>query len=399
MKMRNGITAIVILISFLTIVTCNSLSTLGENVVQSLESTTDTQANPPETQSEPVDATDSQIEIGGPDLADIYDRVYPGVVTIWTYADIGENGDSRPLGQGSGFVVDQEGHILTNQHVIESASDIEVDFPSGLKSWAELIGTDLDSDLAVLAVNVPTDDLFPIPFGDSDQVRVGEFVIAVGNPFNYEGTMTLGIVSSKGRTLESINPAPGGAFFSAGDLIQTDAAINPGNSGGPLINMHGEVIGINRAISTESFSPTGNPVNSGVGFAIPINIVKRVLPFLISEGSYEYPYLGIQSLGEWNLRTIESLGLPADALGAYVTCVNEGSPAEEAGLIGAGSCGDPDVNPGGDLIIAIDNQPVSRFSELLSYLLKHTEVGQVVTLTLLRNGETIDLPLTIGARP
>ncbi len=399
MKMRNGIGTIVILISFLATVTCNSLSTLGENIIQSLEPTTDTQDSPAETEGEPVDVPDNQSVIGDLDLADIYDHVYPGVVTIWTYADIAENGDSRPLGQGSGFVVDQDGHILTNQHVVESASEIEVDFPSGLKSWAELIGTDPDSDLAVLEVDVPAEDLFPIPFGDSDQVRVGEFVIAVGNPFNYEGTMTLGIVSSKGRTLESINPAPGGAFFSAGDLIQTDAAINPGNSGGPLINMRGEVIGINRAISTESFSPTGNPVNSGVGFAIPINIVRRVLPFLISEGSYEYPYLGVQSLGEWNLRRIESLGLPPEALGAYITCVNEGSPAEEAGLIGSGSCGDPEVHAGGDLIIAIDNQPISRFSELLSYLLKHTEVGQVVTLTILRDGETIDLPLTIGARP
>ena len=399
MKIRNGIITIVILISFLAIVTCNSLSTLGENVIQGLESTTGAQNNAAETEVETADVEENPTGIGDLDLADIYDRVLPGVVTIYTYADIGDNGDSRPLGQGSGFVVDQDGHILTNQHVIESASEIEVDFPSGLKSWADLIGTDPDSDLAVLEVDVSAEDLVPIPFGDSDQVRVGEFVIAVGNPFNYEGTMTLGIVSSKGRTLESINPAPGGSFFSAEDLIQTDAAINPGNSGGPLINMRGEVIGINRAISTESFSPTGNPVNSGVGFAIPINIVSRVLPFLISEGSYEYPYLGVQSLGEWNLRTIESLGLPADALGAYLTCVTEGSPANEAGLIGAGSCGDPEVHPGGDLIIAIDSHPVSRFSELLAYLLKHTEVGQVVTLTVLRDGETIEVPLTIGARP
>jgi 2-alkenal reductase len=402
MKTRNVILVTVLLVTLLTTISCESLQTLSDEILPSVDVTTDAQAIPTETQSEPIavmesnGSTESEEENN---LADIYDRVYPGVVTIWTYSDSSGDGNTRPLGQGSGFVVDQDGHIMTNQHVVEGASDIEVDFPSGLKAWAELIGTDPDSDLAVLKVDVPQDGLFPIPLGDSDQVRVGDFVIAVGNPFNYEGTMTLGIVSSKGRTLESVNPAPGGAYFSAGDLIQTDAAINPGNSGGPLINMNGEVIGVNRAISTESFSATGSPVNSGVGFAIPVNIVRNVLPHLISDGSYEYPYLGIQSLGEWNLRTIELLGLPADALGAYITCVTEDSPADEAGLIGAGSCGDPDLNPGGDLIIAIDNHAISRFSELLSYLLKNTEVGQVVTLTVLRDGETTDIPLTIGARP
>jgi len=399
MKTRNGMALAVCLISLLAMVSCNSLSTLSEENLPSLDPKTDSQADDLDTANQPDGETASQLEINEATLADIYDRVYPGVVTIWTYSDARGSDNTRPWGQGSGFVVDTDGHILTNQHVTDGAVEIEVDFPSGLKSWAEVIGTDPNSDLAVLKVDIPQEGLFPIPLGDSDQVHVGDFVIAVGNPFNYEGTMTLGIVSSKGRTLESINPAPGGSYFSAGDLIQTDAAINPGNSGGPLINIDGEVIGVNRAISTESFSATGNPVNSGVGFAIPVNIVRRVLPALISEGSYEYPYLGIQSLGEWNLRTIELLGLPADALGAYLTCVNEDGPAHEAGLIGAGRCGDPVLNPGGDLIIAIDNHPVSRFSELLSYLIMNTEVGQVVTLTVLRDGETIDLPLTIGARP
>jgi S1-C subfamily serine protease len=398
MKIRNGIALAISLISLLAMISCSSLTTLSAESIPSMDTTTGLQADDTESATE-SGGTVGQFIIDETTLSDIYDRVYPGVVTIWTYSDNGGTDSTRPFGQGSGFVLDKDGHILTNQHVTDGATDIEVDFPSGLKSWAELIGTDPNSDLAVLKVEIPEEGLVPIPLGDSDQVRVGDFVIAVGNPFNYEGTMTLGIVSSKGRTLESINPAPGGAYFSAGDLIQTDAAINPGNSGGPLINLNGEVLGVNRAISTESFSPTGNPVNSGVGFAIPVNIVRRVLPNLISEGSYEYPYLGIQSLGEWNLRTIELLELPADALGAYITCVNEGGPAEEAGLIGAGRCGDPALNPGGDLIIAIDDYPIGRFSELLSYLLKNTEVGQVVTLTVLRDGETIDISLTIGARP
>jgi S1-C subfamily serine protease len=335
------------------------------------------------------------------DLISLYESVNPGVVTIWTYTDLGATSSDQvlPTGQGSGFVVSEEGYIVTNQHVVNGADEIEVDFPSGLKVWAELVGTDPDSDLAVLNIDLPKEFLTPLPLGDSDQVRVGEFVIAIGNPFGLSGTMTVGIVSAIGRTLFSENPAPGGSFFSAGDIIQTDAAINPGNSGGPLINLRGEVIGVNRAIRTESFTVTGGAANSGVGFAIPSNIVRQVLPAIIEDGRYDYPYLGISSLSDWNLKTIETLGLPNNAQGAYVTCVTPGSPAETAGVIGAGQCGEAGLAPGGDLIIAIDGDPVRQFADLLSHLLKYTQVDQVVTLTVVRNGEQVDLPLTIGARP
>jgi 2-alkenal reductase len=334
------------------------------------------------------------------DLNALYERVNPGIVTIITYSDLTPLADENiPSGQGSGFVVDFDGHVITNQHVIDGATEIEVDFPSGHKAWASVVGSDPDSDLAVLNVDVPTGVLFPLPLGDSDQVHVGDFVVAIGNPFGLSGTMTVGIVSAKGRTLASENPSPGGFFFSSGDIIQTDAAINPGNSGGPLINMRGEVIGVNRAIRTEAFTVTGDAANSGVGFAVPVNIVHRVLPAIIAEGKYDYPYLGISSLSNWNLKTVEALGLPNNVLGAYVTCVTPRSPAARAGFIGAGDCADAGLQRGGDLIIGIDGRPVYQFSDMLSYLINHTQVGQEVTFTVLRDGEEIDLSLTIGARP
>jgi 2-alkenal reductase len=336
------------------------------------------------------------------DLTSLYGNVSPGVVTIWAY-EIGSVHDgSIPTGQGSGFVIDKQGHIVTNRHVIEDAEDIEVDFPSGIKSWATLLGTDPDSDLAVLKVDVPEEFLVPVPLGDSDLVSVGQFVVAIGNPFGLSGTMTVGIVSAIGRTLDSERQAPGGGSFSAGDLIQTDAAINPGNSGGPLLNMNGQVVGINRAIQTESFSVEGGAVNSGVGFAIPVNILRRVAPGLIENGKYDYPYLGISSLNEsfWNLKTLEALGLNPNASGAYITDVVRNGPADRAGLRGGQSeSAIPGLLTGGDLIIAIDGFPVDRYDDLISYLFKNIEVGQVVTLTVLRGSEQIDLELTTGARP
>jgi 2-alkenal reductase len=325
--------------------------------------------------------------------------VNPGVVTIYTFAAPHPN--TIPLGQGSGFVIDTEGHIVTNQHVVDGAEAIEVDFPSGFKAWATLVGTDPDSDLAVLIVDAPPEELIPIPLGDSDQVQVGEFVVAIGNPFGLSGSMTVGVVSAIGRVLQSEREAPGGGAFSAGDLIQTDAAINPGNSGGPLLNLQGQVIGVNRAITTESFTVSGSASNSGVGFAIPVNIVRRVVPALIQTGSYNYPYLGITSLGDGslNLRQLEFLRLPSRVIGVYVTCVVNGGPADRAGIRGAGACGSPDTSAGGDLIIAIDGQSIFTFSDLISYLVTEANVGELVTLTVLRDGEVVDFPLTLEPRP
>jgi len=336
------------------------------------------------------------------DLTALYQQVDPGVVAIWTFSSVGGVQDtSVPIGQGSGFVIDTEGHIVTNQHVVADAETIEVDFPSGVRTWAEVLGTDLDSDLAVLKVDVPAGQLFPLPLGDSDQVRVGETVFAIGNPFGLSGTMTSGIVSAIGRTLDSERAAPGGQPFTSGDIIQTDAAINPGNSGGPLVNLRGEVIGVNRSIRTESYTVSGDAANSGVGFAVPVNIVRRVVPSLIETGSYDYPYLGISSLSEssLNLDTLQQLELPADTVGVYVTCVTEGGPADQAGMRGASSCDSSELAPGGDLILAIDRHPLETFNDLISYLISRTQVGQQIVVTVLRDGEQLDLTLTVAARP
>jgi 2-alkenal reductase len=350
-----------------------------------------------------VAIADAPIELGIANLADLYARVSPGVVTIWIYdGEAGTQGSSTPIAQGSGFVIDGDGHIVTNEHVVEGATAIEVDFTDGRKAWAELVGTDLDSDLALLQVNLPGATLTPLPLGDSDEVRVGDLVVAIGNPFGLTGTLTLGVVSAIGRTLDSQRATPGGdGFYAAGDILQTDAALNPGNSGGPLLNMQGEVIGVNRAIRTEAFTVSGDAANSGVGFAIPINIVRRVAPELIADGSVDYPYLGVTSLNEenWNLRTVEALGLPSDATGAYVTCVTPGGPAARAGVVGAGRCNGGNLEPGGDLIVAIDGSPIRTFSDLLAYLLKETAVGQEIVITVVRDGQAVDLTVTIGPRP
>jgi S1-C subfamily serine protease len=341
----------------------------------------------------------SETEAG---FTELYLQVYGGVVTIKTFATLEDSVDTTlPLGQGSGFVIDTLGHIVTNQHVIDGAEEIEVDFPSGLRVWAELIGVDLDSDLAVLKVDVDPALLNPLLLGDSSTVQVGQTVIAIGNPFGLDGSMTTGIVSAIGRTLDSQRASPSGQAFTAGDLIQTDAAINPGNSGGPLLNSYGWVIGVNRAIATESFSLSGSAVNSGIGFAIPINILHKVLPSLIENGTHEYPYMGISSLSSqnWNLKVLEQIGLPPDAFGAYVTCVTPGGPADEAGIIGAGPCSAAALLPGGDLIIALDDFPIREFNDLLSYLITEKDAGDSVIIHVLRDGTEVEIELTLAARP
>ena len=357
--------------------------------------------SPPINLSSPV-LTD-QTEITQGDLISLYANMSPGVVTIWTF-DSSSAGlaTTLPTGQGSGFVIDDQGYIITNQHVVEGADEIEVDFPSGVKSWASLVGTDPDSDLAILKVDLDEEYLTPLPLGDSDTVQVGEFVVAIGNPFGLRSTMTVGIISAIGRTLESERTTPGGLRFSAGDLLQTDAAINPGNSGGPLLNMNGEVIGVNRAIQTETFTVGGDAANSGVGFAIPVNIVRRVAPGIIQNGEYSYPYLGISSLDDdlWNLKTIEALGFNPFTNGAYITEVVPGGPADQAGLRGGTTdTSIPNLRRGGDLIIAINGEPIYKFADLLSYLFKYTEAGQEISLSIIRDNEEVQVPLTIGARP
>ena len=323
-------------------------------------------------------------------LTELYERALPGVVSIRVFSETGS-------GVGSGFLFDELGHIITNFHVVEGATEVEVDFSTGYKTYGTVIGTDLDSDLAVVKVDIPAEELHPLPIGDSDLLRVGQTVIAIGNPFGLSGSMTTGIVSALGRTLDSMNNAPGGGFFTAGDIIQTDAAINPGNSGGPLFNANGEVIGINRAIRTTNFSDDGDPVNSGIGFAISINIARRVVPSLIEKGVYDYPYMGISSISDLNLHSIEVLELPQQT-GAYVTAVTAGSPADKAGVQGSRDNGEG-IPLGGDLIIGIDGQEIIQFDDLLKYLINNKSPGDSVNLTILRGNEEITVELVLEKRP
>ncbi len=321
-------------------------------------------------------------------LITLYQRVNQSTVAIRVI-----DKDTQQAALGSGFVYDTEGHIVTNEHVIANTSNIEVDFASGLKVHGTVVGSDAASDLAVVEVQVPADQLVPLPLADSDQVQVGQRVIAIGNPFGLAGTMTLGIVSGLGRSLDTSATAPGGGTFSAPDIIQTDAAINPGNSGGPLINDAGQVIGINKAIESTS------GVNSGVSFAVASNTVKQIVPELIKNGKFIYPYLGLTGLQEVTLFTQEQLKLP-QANGVYVTSVTAGGPAEKGGVHPDSAAADAtQLNGDGDIIIAIDGRPVSIFSDILSYIINHARPGQEVTLTVLRGGNKMDLKVTLGARP
>ncbi len=255
------------------------------------------------------------------------------------------------------------------------------------------------SDLAVIKVDAPAGSLFPLELGDSNQLKIGQSVVAIGNPFGLSGTMTLGIVSARGRTLDLLRESQEGGSFAAGGIIQTDAAINPGNSGGPLLNLQGEVIGINRAIQTENSTVMGEPTNSGIGFAVPINIVKRVAPVLIEKGSYDYPYLGISYFDEISLFIQETLELP-QSTGVYVVDVVSGGPADKAGLISGNRTTEiTGLNAGGDLIIAADGRPVQVFGDLLSYLMENKSPGDPLALTILRDTEQKEVTITLGKRP
>jgi S1-C subfamily serine protease len=328
-------------------------------------------------------------------LINIYQQTNPAVVYVRVFVDDGES--LVLFGSGSGFVIDTEGRIIiTNNHVVEEAAAVKVTFSDGSVSDAHVLGCDPYSDLAVIEVDALPAELVPLAFGDSSNLQVGQRVIAIGNPFGLEGTMTTGIVSAVGRTLAS--QTRGAGTFSIPEIIQTDAAINPGNSGGPLLDSNGRVIGVNTAIR----SLTGT--NSGVGFAVPVDIVKRIVPGLIDEGTYHYPYLGVTSDQRLALADLEEpLHLPVTR-GVLVTEVVEGTAADRAGLRG----GDPadtvevygmQIVAGGDIIVAIDGYELQDFDDLIAYLVRETEVGQRVRLTIVRDEEVLEIPATLGERP
>lgn len=298
--------------------------------------------------------------------------------------------------QGSGFLVDGDGHIVTNNHVVENATLIQVAFTNGLVVEAEVVGTDSDSDLAVLKVNELPPSVQPLPLGNSRDVQVGQRAVAIGNPFGLETSFTVGVVSARGRTLRAREDVSTG--YSIADIIQTDAAINPGNSGGPLFNSRGEVIGVNTAIASGSGS------FEGVGYAVPSNTVAKVSRALIDTGRYEHPYLGVAMFPE-PLTTLvaRELSLPV-VQGVFITNVPDGGPAAAAGL--RGSQPEIEVNnipypdpAKSDIILRINGEPMRTSTDLIDYLATETTVGQTITLSVLRDGQEQDLQVTVGARP
>ena len=320
-------------------------------------------------------------------LNPLYEQVDPGVVSIQV-----STGQAGPTGfvAGSGFILDAQGHIATNHHVVEGSQQVVVTFFNGLEARADVIGNDPDSDLAIIKVESLPAEAHPLTLGDSDAVKVGDRVVAIGNPFGLENTMTSGIVSAVGRLIPS-----GFTQFSIPKSIQTDAAINPGNSGGPLIDMNGEVIGVNAQIQTGS--QTGG--NEGVGFAIPSNILSLVAPSLIDKGSYTWPWLGVSGT-DVDQSIMEANSLKTQQ-GAYILTVIPDSPAAEAGLQGATGqkeVGGLQVPTGGDVVVEAGGEKINNFSDLLNKV-AFSKPGDKIKLTILRDGKSMDFTVTLQPRP
>jgi S1-C subfamily serine protease len=330
-----------------------------------------------------VKASDTELP-----LPDLFQKVEKSVVQITDSSEINVF-ESR---LGSGFVYDDNGHIITNHHVVSGGGNrLDVTFPDGIVYRASLIGSDPSADIAVLYVEeAPKEKLLPLSLADSSKVRVGERVAAIGNPFGLSGSLSNGIVSGVGRQI----PAEEEEGFTIPDIIQTDAPINPGNSGGPLLNMRGEVIGINSAI----YSTTGQ--FAGVGFAIPSNTIAQVMPSLITTGSYQHPWLGVAGR-DMTPGIADRLGLD-EPRGFLVMDVVTGSPAEKAGI----QRGNEDtvidgipIKLGGDVIIAVDNNTVRKIDDILAYVEMKKSVGDDLKLTILREGQTMEVIATLAARP
>jgi S1-C subfamily serine protease len=330
----------------------------------------------------PLPEAQSLVDVEEQRVIDVYVRVGPAVVCVTASQQFGEC-------IGSGFILDYEGHVVTNNHVAEASEELLVTLADEHTVPAAVLGTDPGSDLAVLQIDVPPEELTVAELGESSTLQVGQRAIAIGNPFGLERTVTTGIISSLGRTLPRDD-----SNYQLAEVIQTDAAINPGNSGGPLLDSHGRVIGVNTAIR----STTG--VNSGVGFAIPVGIVKRVVPDLIAHGRYRHTWLGVTGR-TISPEMVEAADLPAE-VGVLVFEVEANSPAEKAGLRGGQQqitvSGVP-MLAGGDIVVAIDGVEVRDFDDVVNYLASQTDVGDLVTLTVVREREEITLGVTLEERP
>ncbi len=318
-------------------------------------------------------------------LIEIFEKAEPGVVRVNTQNNQTEN---EVGGVGSGFVFDKKGHIITNAHVIDDATKTIVTFLDGRSYNAEIVGVDDSTDIGVIKVSADLKLLHPLSLGDSANLKVGETITAIGNPFGLSGSMTSGIISQMGRLL------PSDSGFSIPDVIQTDAAINPGNSGGPLLNMRGEIVGINTAIQ----STTGE--FTGVGFAIPSQTVAKIVPTLIREGEYKHPWIGISGK-DIDPDTANVLGLK-DTLGFLIITVVEDSPAFDAGLIGSNKTIEVEGREyplGGDIIIAVDGMDVRKIDDILIHLQRVKTVGDEMVLEVLRDNRTTDITIILQERP
>ncbi len=318
-------------------------------------------------------------------LIEIFEKSEPGVVRV--NVQRGESGEATG-GVGSGFVFDKKGHIITNAHVVKEASKVVVTFLDGRSYNAEIIGTDEYTDIAIIKVNADLALLQPLSIGDSSNLKVGEQIAAIGNPFGLSGSMTSGIVSQLGRLL------PSGSGYSIPDVIQTDAAINPGNSGGPLLNMRGEIVGINTAIQ----SATGE--FTGVGFSIPSQTVAKIVPTLIEKGEYKHPWIGISGRDiDPDMASVLNL---KDAVGFLVITVVEDSPAFDAGLVGSDKTIEVDginYQVGGDIILSVDGKEVRKIDDILIHLQRAKSVGDEMILEILRDGRTTNISITLDKRP
>ena len=341
----------------------------------------------PPTPEKAINALEAQVEA-------VYDLAGPAVVNVTSVA-YAHDFFLNPIpqeGSGSGFVYDAEGHIVTNYHVVENAEELSVTLANGQVYPAVIVGVDPSNDLAV--IRVQADDLpQPVALGDSEDLRVGQFVVAIGNPFGLERTLTVGVISSLERVIES----PDGCFI--GEAIQTDAAINPGNSGGPLLDLEGRVIGVNTAILSPSRA------SAGIGFAVPVNTVRRVVPQLIAHGRYPHPWMGVQLLDLTPERAHAfrqaGMEMPVEE-GLLVIEVVPGSPADQAGIRGGDRIvrlGNARILLGGDIIIAISGGPVADFQALTVYLETQTRVGDTIEVAIIRDGEDRNVQVTLDERP
>jgi S1-C subfamily serine protease len=326
-------------------------------------------------------------------IIEVYEVAAPAVVNVTNRGYVYDRfmGSLPQEGSGSGFVYDNEGHIVTNYHVVENAEQLLVTLADGQTYEAKVVGSDATNDLAVIRIEAAKDLPDPLVVGDSDSLQVGQFVLAIGNPFGLEQTLTTGVVSALGRVIQS----PEDNRF-IGEAIQTDAAINPGNSGGPLLDLSGQVIGVNSQIISASGT------SSGVGFAVSASTVRRVVPQLIANGKYVHPMLGVRliSLTAANKAALEEAGagVAVDS-GALVMKVEAGGPAAEAGILGGSrvvSIGNYQVPVGGDIIVAIDGQQVADSQDLTVYLETETTVGDTVELTIVRDGVQQVVQVVLG---